>query len=92
MSGCCLNHFCNFPIPKFLNIYFILILGAAILSPVKKAWLIVDNLFTVSDPELDLDYLLDPSNRDTIKQNISDRKGVGNIDQVVSKICHVYSV
>ncbi len=33
-------------------------------------------------PELDLDYLLDEANYETIKTNISRRKGIGDIDRV----------
>lgn len=42
----------------------------------------VCNLFT--DPEFDVDYLLNPKNHDEIRKNIADRKGVGDIDLVVS--------
>ncbi|KAL4238370.1 seryl-tRNA synthetase [Mactra antiquata] len=39
--------------------------------------------FTLKDPVYDLDYLLDPTNRDCIRENIKHRKGVGDIDHVV---------
>ena len=40
--------------------------------------------FRIPEPEYDWDYLCDPKNRDAIQQNIINRKGVGNIDAVVS--------
>ena len=36
-------------------------------------------------PEFDFDYLCDPLNREEIRENIINRKGVGDIDKVVSK-------
>ena len=38
----------------------------------------------VSDPEFDIDYLLNPENYEAIKENIQNRKGVGDLDLVVS--------
>lgn len=35
-------------------------------------------------PELDFEYLLDPENLPAIRDNIQSRKGVGDIDLVVS--------
>ena len=40
--------------------------------------------FSIKDPELDLDYLLKPENLQEIGQNIVNRKGVGNIEKLVS--------
>ena len=40
--------------------------------------------FSIRDPELDLDYLLDPENLQEISENIVNRKGVGNIVSLVS--------
>ncbi|VDL79935.1 unnamed protein product [Nippostrongylus brasiliensis] len=42
-------------------------------------------LSSVSRPELDFDYLLDDQNLEKIKQNIIERKGVGDIDAVRTK-------
>lgn len=41
--------------------------------------------FCLKDPELDMDYLLHPDNLREIQDNIVNRKGVGNIEQLVSK-------
>lgn len=41
--------------------------------------------FCLKDPELDMDYLLNPDNLREIQDNIVNRKGVGNIEQLVSK-------
>lgn len=35
-------------------------------------------------PEFNFDFLCDPRNTDSIKENIANRKGIGNIDRVVS--------
>lgn len=42
-----------------------------------------DVQFKLKDPELNLSFLLNPKNREFIKKNIADRKGVGNIDRVL---------
>ncbi|XP_060562046.1 serine--tRNA ligase, mitochondrial-like [Ruditapes philippinarum] len=39
--------------------------------------------FQLKEPEYDFDYILDPDNLDAIRDNIAQRKGVGNIDLVV---------
>lgn len=36
------------------------------------------------EPELDWEYILDARNMEEIRQNVANRKGVGNIDLVVS--------
>ncbi|KAH3854476.1 serine--tRNA ligase, mitochondrial-like [Dreissena polymorpha] len=41
------------------------------------------NNFQLQDADLDLDNLLDARNRDTIRDNITRRKGVGDIDRVI---------
>ena len=40
--------------------------------------------FSIRDPELNLEYLLDPDNLQEISENIVNRKGVGNIELLVS--------
>ena len=42
------------------------------------------NKIKIPEPEFDLEYLCDPQKRDEIRQNILYRKGVGDIDKVVS--------
>ena len=37
-------------------------------------------------PQLNWDYLCNPDNRDFIRDNIANRKGVGDIDRVVGKV------
>ena len=39
------------------------------------------------EPVPDLEYLLDPANLQIIRDNIKNRKGVGNIDELVSSMC-----
>ncbi|WAR18892.1 SYSM-like protein, partial [Mya arenaria] len=39
--------------------------------------------FELREPEFNLEYLLDEKNRDVIRKNVANRKGVGDIDRVV---------
>ena len=39
----------------------------------------------LKDPHLDMDFLLNPKNLETIKENITNRKGVGDIPALVSQ-------
>ena len=39
---------------------------------------------SLKEPELDMEYLLDPENVQEIRENIENRKGVGNISALVS--------
>ena len=43
----------------------------------------IDTVERIPEPEYDISFLCNPSNRDTILNNIMVRKGVGDIDKVL---------
>lgn len=43
----------------------------------------VDSMLYIPEPEYDVDYICNPSNRDIIYNNILARKSIGNIDKVL---------
>ncbi|XP_076678736.1 seryl-tRNA synthetase, mitochondrial isoform X1 [Andrena cerasifolii] len=43
----------------------------------------IDTVQCIPEPEYDISFLCDPSNRDTILNNIMVRKGIGDIDKVL---------
>lgn len=52
--------------------------------PVPEAW---TRPFDPPSPEFDWQYLCDDKNRAAIEENIVNRKGVGDINQVVCRTC-----
>lgn len=52
--------------------------------PVPEAW---TRPFEPPSPEFDWQYLCDDKNRAAIEENIINRKGVGDINQVVCRTC-----
>lgn len=52
--------------------------------PVPEAW---THPFAPPSPEFDWQYLCDDKNRAAIEENIINRKGVGDINQVVCRTC-----
>lgn len=52
--------------------------------PVPEAW---TRPFDPPSPEFDWQYLCDDKNRAAIEENIINRKGVGDINQVVCRTC-----
>ena len=53
----------------------------SIMSYGPREW---NNQFHLKPPELDFDYLCNESNAAVIKQNIMNRKGIGDLDKLVS--------
>lgn len=45
----------------------------------------IGDVYLDVEPQPDMEYLLDPENMQAIRENIISRKGVGDIDQVVSQ-------